>query len=440
MKLLNKPIDIAILVYFRFFAGLLLAQELINALFIGKFHEYTSPKFHFSYLFFPFIKPWPPSGMALHFAVTILAGLFLAFGKFYRLSAILLFLGYSSMFLMEMGEYINHIYLYSLISFWMIFLPLGREELKDKAPAWMLYLILFHMALAYFFGGIAKINPDWLRGTPMDIYLAARENHPLSFIYAHKWSPLIFSWGGMLFDLLIVPALIWKRSRIPAFIIAVCFHLSNVAMFGLATFPWMSIVLSTMFFDPSWPRRLPYFHMLLPDQRTSPTEFNFKWLPATCISIYVLIHLMLPFRHFMYPGDPSWTEEAHMFSWRMMLRDKVGSVQFIVMDKKTKHVSRVRLNEYLTERQIRIMTGKPDMILQFAHFLRDEHQKKGKEVKVFATSKIGLNGRKPQEMIKSKTDLAMVERSLGHYDWIIPLKDYNTKSRQGFGPVALDER
>lgn len=422
VNFLTRPIDKAILIYFRIMTGVLISQELINGLLIGKFTEYTAPKFHFSYMFFEWVQPWSYEGMILHYAVTILAGFAVAAGVYYRLSSIILFFGYTSLFLMEMAEYINHSYLYCLISFWMIFLPLKNDG-KSTAPAWCLYLILFHMCLAYFFGGIAKLNPDWLSGTPMNLFLEAREHLPLGFIYKENWAPLFFSYGGVLFDLLIVPMMLLPWTRKFGLILSICFHLSNVAMFGLATFPWYSIVLTTMFFDPSWPRRIPGLKKFMPrlslvkEERMSP-------LLMTGLSLYIIIHLVLPFRHWLYPGNTSWTEQGHMFAWRMMLRDKAGTVRFIVKDKTINRFHHIHPGDYLTQRQIRDMTGKPDLVIQFAHFLKKEFSRKlNSEVSVYASTRVSLNGRPRKEMIKPGTDLALEERKIGHYGWILPLEE-----------------
>jgi vitamin K-dependent gamma-carboxylase len=419
---LQKPIDIAILVYFRFFAGILLAQELVNALVIGKFKEFTSPIFHFSYFYLEWIKPWPAWGMGLHYSVTIAAGLAVAFGYKFRTSAIILFVGYTTLFLMDMSAYINHNYLYCLISFWLIWMPLDRSHLRTKAPAWMLYLILFHMGLAYFFAGIAKINPDWMAGKPMDLFLKARGNHPLGDLYVHPSSPIFFSWGGILFDLFIVPALMWKKTRVAAFIAAIGFHLSNVMMFGLATFPWFSLVLTTMFFEPSWPRKIPGFERFLL-LKNNEDAYEPRPIPFV-IGLYVVFHLLLPLRHhLLYPGPPSWSEEGHMFSWRMMLRNKKGNVQFWVRNKETGKMRYVHPQGFLTTRQHNSMIGKPDLILQFAHFLRDRYNSEGEDVEVFASSRISLNGRPPREIIRPGTDLAQEKRSVFPYTWIMDLND-----------------
>lgn len=35
-------------------------------------------------------------------------------------------------------------------------------------------------------------------------------------------------------------------------------------------------------------------------------------------------------RHYLIAGTPSWTEEGHRFSWHMKLREKSGTVTFVV--------------------------------------------------------------------------------------------------------------
>jgi vitamin K-dependent gamma-carboxylase len=423
MKQLFRPVDIAILVYFRFFAGIFLSLELVNSLFLGDFHEYTAPAFHFHYLFFEWINPWPYPGMVLHYIFTIAAGLMVATGFYYRLSSALLFFGHLLLFLMEETEYINHFYLYCLMSFWLMLLPLHKAASWDvkrtpslKAsvlPAWMLYLLLFHMALAYFFAGVAKLDADWLSGTTMRLFFKHK-----GIIFEKQTFPQLMSWGGLLFDLTIVPLLLWRKTRLLAFLWAVMFHMINVVMFGLATFPWFSLMMTSMFFDPSWPRKIPGVNRLidLPDRANEMK--GHPWLVMTLMT-YGLIHLALPFRHLFYPGHPSWTEQGHKFAWRMKLRSKEGFLHFFVEDKKNKSREYVFLAHYLTAKQIRDITGKPDLILQFAHFLKEKYAQEGKDVAIYAQSFVGLNGREPRHLIRPDVDLAREKRKLGHYDWII---------------------
>lgn len=419
---LDKPIDSAILIYFRIGAGILMSQELINGLIIGKLHEYVAPKFHFSYMFFEWVQPWPYWGMVLHYILTIFAGFAVAFNFHYKLFSKLLFLGYVLLFLMAQTEYINHNYLYCLVSFWMMFLPLDKNQ--NQQPAWMLYLLLFHMGLAYFFGGIAKLNSDWLKGAPMNIFLSHREDYPLGFIYSASWAPYVFSYGGLAFDLLIVPMLLWKRTRVTGLIFSIFFHISNIMMFGLATFPWFSMLMTTMFFDPSWPRKVPVLKNFMPGEKNDEFKSSPKPFLKYALGFYVVIHLALPFRHHLYPGVTSWTEDGHMFAWRMMLRSKEGGLQYYVKNKKTHEIISINHLEFITSRQYKDIVGKPDLILQMAHKLRDYYQDKWQtQVAVYATSQVSLNGRSKSEMIKQGTDLALEKRTIKPYKWVLPIDE-----------------
>lgn len=413
LKHLFKPVDAAILIYFRFCAGILLSVELINSLNLGDFQEYTAP-FHFTYLYFEWLKPWPELGLVIHYTVTILAGFLVAFGVRQKLSSVVLFLGYTLLFLMEKSEYINHLYLYCLISFWLIWMPEPKNG-KLESPAWYYYLLLFHISVVYFYAGIAKLNPDWLSGNTVRVMLNVPEDQILFFTY-----------GGLLFDLLVVPLLLWKRTRTFAFLAAVVFHFSNVINFGLATFPWFSLMMTAMFFGASWPRKFIWIDHLYPDTaKEVPVK---RWL-VPALGVYCFLHLLLPLRHHLYHGNPSWTEDGHMFSWRMKLRNKEGDVIFYVVDKESKKTRIVFPKRYLTQKQHRDMVGKPDSILQFAHFLK---KLEGSGVSVHASSRVSLNGAPVTELVDVKTDLSLEKRKLESYDWVFPERQSVTGGRSAF--------
>ena len=108
-----------------------------------------------------------------------------------------------------------------------------------------------------------------------------------------------------------------------------------------------------------------------------------------------------------------------------MLRSKSGYGHFEVIDGQTLEKIRIAPIDFLNKRQKRKLYTHPDMILQFAHFLRDKYQAEGmKDVKVFAHIKTKLNGRKYQPYIDSERDLAQ-EKWLffEESDWIVPLKE-----------------
>src|SRR5262249_48702827 len=124
---------------------------------------------------------------------------------------------------------------------------------SDVAPTWTLWLLRFQIALPYVFGSIAKLNADWLQGQPMQIWLS-RSVWQVLFGDVAKQPGLAFafSWGGLLFDLGIVPLLLWPRTRRFAFAAAVLFHLLNAFTFNIGIFPWLMIGATTVFLAPDW--------------------------------------------------------------------------------------------------------------------------------------------------------------------------------------------
>lgn len=407
MKHLFKPIDAAVLIYFRFFAGILLSWELINSLILGDFQEYSAP-FHFTYLFFEWLKPWPQWGLVIHYALTIAAGFSFALGYRQKISSIILCTGYTLLFLMEKSEYINHLYLYCLISFWLIWMP-EKKGNRMQAPAWYFYLLLFHISVVYFFAGVAKLTPDWLSGNAVNVMLGQKS----------EWN-LFLAYGGLLFDLLIVPFLLWKRTRSFAFIAACFFHVSNAYNFGLATFPWFSLMMTAMFLGTSWPRKFTWFDDFYPDISEGGKPRRDL---VTVLGVYCFLHLVIPLRHHLYPGNPSWTEDGHQFSWRMKLRNKTGDVLFYVVDNKTKKIQTIYPKNFLTQKQHRDMIGKPDSILQFAHYLKKQYG----DVSIHASSRISVNGLPIKEMIDVNRDLGKEPRVIGPYKWILN-QDYFEES------------
>jgi hypothetical protein len=132
----------------------------------------------------------------------------------------------------------------------------------------------------------------------------------------------------------------------------------------------------------------------------------------------------MPFRHQLYSGNVSWTEEGHYFSWHMKLRNKSGTLDLIATDPNTGESWTVDQRDFLTSRQRSKMEGHPDMIVQFCHYLEQIYRKKGHaDVEIRAVAKISLNGREPQLLINPTVDLTRVKRSLFSASYILPLPD-----------------
>ncbi len=90
---------------------------------------------------------------------------------------------------------------------------------------------------------------------------------------------------------------------------------------------------------------------------------------------------------------------------RMYSRQAEG--YFELRNAATRQTWRVEPTEYLTERQAGVMLTRPDMILQFAHHLRDMWKLKGHgSIAVYAHVKMSLNARPMQALVRPDADLA----------------------------------
>ncbi|TGD81231.1 HTTM domain-containing protein [Hymenobacter wooponensis] len=438
---LFRPVDIAWLVVFRIGAGSLLALEMAGSLAMGYYREYTQPRFNFSYLWFDWLPHWPPAiGLGLHFGA-VAAGVAVAAGWRYRLSAFLLTSCYTLLFLAEQTRYINHLYLYCLIAAWLWVLPghraysadvrAGRVAPTATVPAWMRYVLMFQLSVVYFYAGLAKLNPDWLLARPLMVWMAPKASYPLlGPVLGHWLTPWVMSYAGLAFDLLAAPLLLWSRTRRWMFAVALTFHLSNVIIFGLGTFPWFSLMMTAcVYFPPDWPRRLrglrrwlaprlPAVSVRLHNGR--PVFPRHTTLLLTGLGLYVAVQLVVPLRAFLYPGDVHWTEEGHHFSWHMMLRSKSGHISFRVVlpDGRTEVVAP---STYLTPRQCNKLAAQPDLVLQFAHFLAEDYRRRGLgQVHVYADSYLQLNRRPPRPLVAPTLDLAAQPRTWSPSPWIAP--------------------
>jgi vitamin K-dependent gamma-carboxylase len=194
------------------------------------------------------------------------------------------------------------------------------------------------------------------------------------------------------------------------------FHFTNAQLFRIGIFPWMMIAATTLFFAPDWPRR--FISPATADQSIHAEIGRLSRMQRVALGVYVAVQVLLPLRHWLYPGDVAWTEEGHRYSWRMMLRAKNGSTHFLV-ETPVGHTM-VDPRDVLTSWQAAAMSIRPDMIQQFAHFLAARATTDGASwVRVRAIASASLNGGPTYVLVDPSIDLAAKPRSLRAATWIM---------------------
>ena len=421
-----RSVDAASTAAFRVIFGLLCLAVVVRYFAHGWIGPlYIEPDHHFAYADFGWLQPWPGWGMHAHFALLGLLSLGIAAGYHLRLCAALFCVGFTYVELLDRTTYLNHHYLICLVSLLLAVLPSGRFT----TPLWALWMLRGQVGIVYIFAGIAKLNPDWLLETlPLRIWLYQHGDLPVvGPLLQESWVAYAMSWGGALFDLAIVPALLERRTRPFAYGMLVAFHLATWILFPqLGMFPWLMIGLALIFFAPDWPRRLLCtfgFPLRQRDAQADPANVK-PWVTRAAvvgIALFAAVQLALPLRHYAYPGNVRWTEEGYLFAWRVMLTEKVGFVRYHVHDPDTGRSWFVEPGEYLTPLQVERMAYQPELIRQTAGIIADDFADRGHgDFVVNADVFVAFNGRANARLIDPVVDLASVKPGLGPKSWVVP--------------------
>ena len=433
-KLLFKHIDNSALIVFRIIFGLLCFLESVGAIFTGWVkNTLIAPKFTFSFIGFEWLQPLPGDWMYVFYIVMGIFALMIMLGFKYRLSMILFTIMWTGTYLMQKTSYNNHYYLLILLSAFMVFQPantyasidskLNPTIKRNSMPQWCAIVFIFQMFIVYTYGSIAKLYPDWLDTSVMEILMKSKIHYyVIGDLLQQKWLHYFLAYGGILFDGLIIPLLLFKRTRKWAFFASIFFHLFNSIVFQVGIFPFLSLAFTLFFFEPKTIRNIFLKKKTLYEGAEVLKPSYYKPF-VTVFSIYFVIQLLLPLRHHLIEDSVFWTEEGHRMSWRMMLRSKSGVATYKVVDKATSATTTINLNDYLTKKQRRPVSTKPDVIWQFAQHLKNEYAKKGQDVAVYVNGNVSLNGKPFKRYIDPAIDLGSVKwNAFKHSDWILPSK------------------
>ncbi len=432
-RLLFTKVDNSQLLIFRVFLGILIALESYGAIATGWVKEtLINPKFTFSFIGFDWLHPLPGNGMYFYFFIMGTLGLFIAFGFKYRFSIITFTVMWFAVYLMQKASYNNHYYLLALISFFMCFFPANRDYSIDvrrnssiqsnSMYSYVKWIIILQLFLVYTYASIAKLYGDWLDFGIIEILMKNKITYPLiGSVLQEPWVHKTIAITGVVFDALIIPALLWKPTRKVAFITSIFFHLTNSIVFQIGIFPYLALAFTVFFFEADTIRSI-FFKKKETFKNPIIQIPSYKKLLIFSGGLYFLIQLLLPIRHHFIKDNVLWTEEGHRLSWRMMLRSRTGKIQFKVVNNKNDASHIVKLDQYLTKKQMRKIAAYPDFIWQFAQILKQEYAANGENISVYAlNSKVSINGRPYNAFINSKMDLAHEKWDhFGHHEWIYP--------------------
>ena len=416
---LSEPIDPAGLASFRIGFGLIAAFASVRFMALGWIDELLiKPSMHFSWIEgLETPDAWVLYGL---FIVQASAGLAIAAGVAVRASLAAWLLSFGYVELLDKALYLNHYVLFSLLGLWLFMTPAHRArfDMRGAMPRWPLILLQVQVATVYLWAGIAKLNSDWLfEAEPLTTWLNARVDTPIiGSLFAEPLTAYVMSWSGMVYDLSIPLLLLWTKTRRLGVLLVLVFHLMVGMLFPIGIFPALMVLGATLFLSPSWPRRMRR-------EPWQPLVSNYRISTVGALSLCALCCLisLFPGRSYLNQDDTSWSERGYRFSWRVLLNEKTGLVDYRVLEPATGREWRAYPRDGLSDIQHQQMRTQPDLIRDYALYLQAQHAREGRVVEVYADSFASLNGRRSQRFIDPNLDLTQPIAVLDNQGWILPL-------------------
>lgn len=418
---LFQPVDNSQLILFRIIFGFLLTCEAWGAIATGWVRRaFIEPQMNFPFLDFDFLHPLPGNGMIYYFMVMGVFGVLLMLGFKYRMAAIGYAIMWSGVYFMQKTSYNNHYYLMVLLTWFFCLLPANcsysidaknkPEFKKDYCLQWHLWIFKGTVLIVYFYSAVAKMYPDWIDAVPIKIWFTQKSDYAvIGPLLAKSWFQHVVAWGGIIFDLLVGPALLWKRTRKAAFISSLVFHGFNSIVFQVGIFPFMGIAFGLFYFEPETIRSIFFKKKAAFVKGISIPQAPFQQFKTVAFASFMALMFLLPLRNHLFQGNVNWTEEGHRLSWRMMLRSKGGMVDVRVKREGESYF--VNLDEYLTPKQQRSIATRPDMFWYFIQYLKQDliAKDQGDYKGIYAVSQVSLNGHPAEPLYDPTVDVSKVE-------------------------------
>jgi len=423
---------------------------------------YRSSNMLFKYHYFEWVRLWPGVGLELNFLVMGLSAICIMLGLYYRFAMVLCTLCFSYVFFLDQALYLNHFYLVILFCCIMVFVPAHHYWSLDArrkpaiasttVPAWSRLWLVIQLEIVLIYAGLVKVNWDWLNLEPMRLWMTTQAQGHHSIFHWLTQDPGIAaaSYGVILLHLVGAPLLLWRKTRLPVFLVYCVFHTINAFVFDIGIFPWMTIAATLVLFDPDWPKQFyawwrskragassqthsspnniasnnamnnsssPANQMAALPVNLSASHFTKVFLLIFIVS-WLAVQILVPLRHWQLPGDVAWNEGGHRFSWRMKLRDKRGSATFYVVRNDQPAVI-VEPATHLNRAQQIKMACIPDLIWQYAQFLEQQHSiAAGDDVKIYVDTSCSLNTREAVPLINRLVDLTSIPRTEPLSHWV----------------------
>ncbi|MDG1477114.1 MAG: HTTM domain-containing protein, partial [Vicingaceae bacterium] len=233
--------------------------------------------------------------------------------------------------------------------------------------------------------------------------------------------------SGLVFDLLI-GFLIWSsKTRKYALIIYVLFNLLNFWLFydigEIGFFPFLLLACFSIFLNPKFiEEKLTWLSKN--NKNVVDAKVGKRSLITFCLSSYIVLQVILPFRHLLYDNQVDFSGKGQRFAWRMKIMYKVPEMHFYLVEEDSDKKIEVNVGNFLTTKQYTNLIYYPDFIPPVANYIKEEGVRRGlKNPKVVADFEIGFMGYEKQYLFDPQLDLSKVSyKPFENSRWIFPLK------------------
>ncbi len=285
---LQTPVHASTLGFFRIAFSICMYRQAL--LFRNMFNEFRQARMVFPYPALGWIEPVQYDTGNLLLYINRMSCVFVGVGLMTKPMTCVLFATFTYLFVLCEANHNNHYILIchvtgvaSLIDWgrylsvdWLLSLVAHRSRVSrlllnpspsPTVPYWHLFSMQIMFSIPYFYGSIAKANPDWLfRAQPLKNWFGTEEDqfdphnpHTKYFgwVAADWWFPWFIAWGGFAFDFGIVWLLMSRHIRFwIAFPSAVMFNVMNKLMFNIGIFPYAMLGSMSLFAEPCFFARL----------------------------------------------------------------------------------------------------------------------------------------------------------------------------------------
>ena len=346
------------------------------------------------------------------------------FNKISRFSVLIFMLCFTYFWLIDKGYFNNHYYFMSLICF-LLFITEKKASFSENVniPKISIFTLQVMVFIVYFIAGINKINPYWLFDLqPIQHILEVKSEMTNNMFFKKPILVKSLAYTGLIFDLSVGFLLFYHRTRLFAFIMILLFHLTNYWVFKdvgeIGLFPFFMISTIILFIDPH------YLNKLFKLNNKPPNKINNSLFLNKFIVCFLLIQLLIPFRHVFFKGNVDYNGIGQRFSWRMKIMYKDSSFQYFITDNSSGKKYAVDATKMLTNKQYNNLLYYPDLIVPLAKKIQLEASENFgiKSAKITCEYKTKFMGKNEQLLFSPELDLTKIKDGFLNQDWLYDLK------------------